>query len=1578
MKKITCLFTVALMAASAFAGTAKMASEEWVKKLIAKELANYSERRIEIPGTIPARNTNAVEHAGMLTLDNGETVQARIGFCPATNLVLFVRESNVSGVTNNTTFAWNAEMGTWDTVQSTALPSIQCYKYAVDGTNATWYYSATIGGTDYHSALYGGRTYLVPDGSTIQGGRRIELSMAYVSDRKYKAARGNVAPPVAFRTFGLFLSAYAAEEVIDMPDDNGAGGSIMIGYFEYTKAGRTYEFLGDGSDYELDIDGNGSTLQQYGEETFRQWMNNMKAITVAKRSDAIDERACDAESWGLPSTLTGTDGMTITRSNLIKQSFWTDAVGRSVERIKGEHERIFFELYDQLKEHDCPSLGEGQWAWLPEYNCCCQYTYPDLNGNPVHCSKHETPKHLWKNYACDANGTLAPAEGVGCRLCGRCLTRDEEQGSIHVMVPDTDDFDYCGCYCKYYYTKKEHEEEPDEPDPIIEVVPFVPVIPDPNPPAPPPPPPYDPGECDPTDDPGTHDGGWGDSGDSEIDIPDPEAYEDGEDDPGTDDPGTDDPGTDDPGAGSDTPSEETTVDTPHEETQDPKWKPADNPIPVEDLYKPPEDPHLPSVFNPTFVTNELNNADLQIWMHQGWKYVTETFTDKHGRTVTVKHGKKPTGGNLIKHVKPWNPMQCTCKCGVEHWFKPSPCPRVCRGCGWYANTAIDSPEEDVDVLETMRGQVKQWHKEYKRGAWKKYHYRYTWIDKTDGRVCHKWFNWDIRTGDKHCHSPFAKWYAAATNGTGGCGCACGGLRSKPNGSHGRFGYHRKFHVYGEKPVSDIACDFTRYYYQQKGVETIPYCACNNYNWEVSNTDKESDWEYDFDTDAEWIGNVSSKAMSLACPNVCAWHCPSNHISGGSSQLDYHKHQGAIKAHQTMQADVAQAYREWMGARTMDCGCACQAFTRGNCDDFDVDWDEMAKTDYHFIDLFGDNPKCMCECGKNHFAITPKNIETIFPDESVRPTVFWSKCAEESGVCNICGYYTKTGAVDPTKDRAKYDSHYFDGSACHCDCHDKCDALFHPDRYSANVCGWAAEQDGDSYPNNTRMGSSGYISDQGEVLKYHGRAGSHTCDCRESVGHHLYHKHTPGEKCKSVCKYNVGGSSICGHTDNYYTKKNGMYVDDIGEHERDANADYCGCDCGHKVQRDVNGESVEWHCRREDGSMCYCFGRYASGSPFYHVDEPVLIEHVNLAETGDVNEYVETCEICGEKNRYSSREYKCDNDHVMWSQPFCPQKCNHERRTCKRGCGGDCCDCERCTCPYCNMVMGAVDHCTCSGGDSGFDMDHTIKPTMPMLYGDDIDALIARMSMPDVQCIDGDDPVYEIAMSALNSKFIGYPNLKMIRFNYVTNVHDYACKNAFVSCNSLTDVEFKGLVNVYVEGFYEAFKRCVSLKNVLMPNLKIADEKAFTQAFALCTSLEYISFPELETAKFCGLESAFAGCKSLRRASFPKLKNVSLSGLSLAFENCTEIQELEFPELVNVSYGGLVSAFEGCTSLQTVRFPKLTNVSSGDLADAFKGTSVLFVDLTSMTCAQVSALNYSLWKLKSGALIWCSDGTITIP
>ena len=1507
------LFTLSLFAAP-------MATTEWVKNYIAQALKqNSSSIGEELSSEPKCESINSLYTSNVRGADGAE-YELSVRLTSGNTLQLVVISSNVAGIDSGTIYFYKPSLGVFESSENTLLSVIRVNTFeastvttnlsglvSVSSKPITHYTATDALGREYKSCILGARDYLV---STAGGKIAFVVSTAQLSP----SAQAQV------RAFSLIPSAYADEwdEVNALGGIAHYCGNLYIGTITIRRKGRDethtinigYSFnsgVGAGSVAEAVID------------AFDKWYASPKSGIYSSAKAALAARAKSYLSWGMPAEKTeinaDNDKINLRYSDIYESEAFKNTFAAACSWIEAEYVRIFKLLHDKLKEHICPSLKPGENLWKMEWGCKCRHTYPSLtNGEEVKCDMAETEQHYWQTYRLESGRLVLAKDGIGCTICARCFEHREDHGAEHVDVPEN--ADYCGCYCGYYYEKK----EPETPE--------------------------------------------GNEGD-EIALPVGGIYG---------------------GA-------EIIEQVPVKDKED---------VSVECTDENGNDITLDvTVETQRYIALTCTVDSVII----PWEHVQKVVMGANGKLikVTTSAQKLMDSDNGRKmHVKPQHPMRCTCRCGVEHWFKRSPCAEICRGCNIHRDAFEEESSDGAQIWgnhprsEHWTADVREFHWAFDEGYWDDEPY---FITSADGEITeYRWSNaiggYD-ENGNVLIKSPYADWYSGiTTNGLKACGCACKRFFTDANGNHGADekstsgevlgkGYHGSFHCYGPKLVSDIKCPFTRWYYEQTDPEALlPSCTCLNHDWEEEN-DRES---LGVERVYQWLGKAygsinknKTQTTSLACDRVCMWCWPKAHHGGDieDTQMSHTLHDGIALAPSSLKGEVADYYAAYleMEGGSVECGCICQAFKESTClkEDgsipagdfhFPVSWSSVWDEDYHYSDM---EKNCLCSCGKMHIAVTPTSWKKYRSSE--KPPWDWTRCASTrgaNGVCQICGFYNESGLLENLS-RAEPKDHVF-SHGCRCDCADGSGKVFTPKigGYKGTVRGWSAAQDRDNYPNNTRSESPGFkYKDDEHFDEYHRGNDGHFCACLSDVGHHLYHKHDEGESCLDCCKHSVGGHR-CDHVPTYYVYNaaNKSYAEKQGEHYRSPDADYCGCDCGEKIHTfDAQGTQIPW-CVIPD-SDCYCFGRYSPTSPYTH-SEHRLCDHKNVTPTGNVITNEDDCPVCLSPYPVAANEFICQNGHIIMGRfnGDCPNQ-HPEKPKCNYCV---CCDDrDGCDCPFC-LGYEAANKCTCSSNKSGLN-GGTLKFTSPLLTATDVSEMLEQVDLNEVFNLDGDDPVYEIAEDSFSWKCRNMPNLTTVKFNYVTNLAESAFEGAFVNCPNLKSVEFSRLKNIGIGAFQYAFINCPSLRRIHLPKL----ESTQWIAFKGC-GISEISCPAVSMISWESFSDS-----SLISADFPAAVTIE----SEAFRDCKSLSYINLP---SASFIG-VSCFAGCTNLKTITLQNYNFLTPMLQTHMFSQSSLEHIYLPAMTMQDwrnreqiFESVGYPEIDLglPSGCTLHFADGKVTIP
>ncbi len=336
---------------------------------------------------------------------------------------------------------------------------------------------------------------------------------------------------------------------------------------------------------------------------------------------------------------------------------------------------------------------------------------------------------------------------------------------------------------------------------------------------------------------------------------------------------------------------------------------------------------------------------------------------------------------------------------------------------------------------------------------------------------------------------------------------------------------------------------------------------------------------------------------------------------------------------------------------------------------------------------------------------------------------------------------------------------------------------------------------------------------------------------------------------------------------------------------------CSCRCGRCKE----------HGFDDDKCVCWC----KETSRLHRMEE---VSRTLKSETtcqichGTIRTYhvTDKCERCGYKTeRDESTPHGAHNTHP-------PQACY-----------GDCpctsCGCDACyygygTCVTCGEVCGEE-----SGGTTD-DPPGKIPAGHENLSAADVAALLTSWNGKDLKVLDGDDPVYNIEPNAFRNTFGTKNDIRALNFNFVTNVGDAAFKDAFAGCTNLQSVSFTNLRVVSSAAFENAFKGArVDLR---LPKLAgTAMTASFDDETKGC-GFAGAGIRRFQADVFGGSGGGLLmGCTGLEEAVFPKLGTVG----HYMFYGCTSLTNVVIPKAALVQR----EAFAYCTSLKTLDFPGKT-------------------------------------------------------
>ena len=262
---------------------------------------------------------------------------------------------------------------------------------------------------------------------------------------------------------------------------------------------------------------------------------------------------------------------------------------------------------------------------------------------------------------------------------------------------------------------------------------------------------------------------------------------------------------------------------------------------------------------------------------------------------------------------------------------------------------------------------------------------------------------------------------------------------------------------------------------------------------------------------------------------------------------------------------------------------------------------------------------------------------------------------------------------------------------------------------------------------------------------------------------------------------------------------------------------------------------------------------------------------------------------------------------------------------------------------------------------------------------DIDWTTAENSHPEYEMVI--DGVSEIGPSAYYGRRSNYyaSKLKSLYIgNSVTSIGDWA----FYGCSSLTSLTMGNSVTSIGDW---AFYGCSSLTSLTIPDTvtSIGD-----RAFYNCNSLTSLTIPDSVTSigdyAFYNCSSltsltmgnsvtsigvfAFSRCYSLNSLTIPN-SVTSIGGNSFSY--CSSLTSLTIPDSVT-SIGGM--AFYYCSSLTSLTIPdSVTSIGANAFYYCRSSCAITF----DKPKAQVSAMGNYPWSIRSGAVISCTDGNLTV-
>ena len=252
----------------------------------------------------------------------------------------------------------------------------------------------------------------------------------------------------------------------------------------------------------------------------------------------------------------------------------------------------------------------------------------------------------------------------------------------------------------------------------------------------------------------------------------------------------------------------------------------------------------------------------------------------------------------------------------------------------------------------------------------------------------------------------------------------------------------------------------------------------------------------------------------------------------------------------------------------------------------------------------------------------------------------------------------------------------------------------------------------------------------------------------------------------------------------------------------------------------------------------------------------------------------------------------------------------------------------------------------------------------------IDELIAAITKPsadiDWTTAENSHPEYEMVIDGVSeigpSAYYGtYPNyvaekLKSLYIgNSVTSIGD----SAVYKCWSLTSLVIPNSVTSIGRG---AFYTCSSLTSLVISDsvTSIGDS-----AFYNCRSLTSLVISDSVTS--IG-DYVFFTCSSLTSLVIPN--SVTSIG-EWAFSNCNSLTSLVIPDSVTgIGY----RTFYNCRSLTSLTIPNsVTSIGDYAFYNCPSSCSITF----DKQMSQVSAMTNYPWRIRSGAVISCTDGNLTV-
>ena len=434
--------SVAVILASSLASAwSPLATQKWVEQF-------FSERQNSQGTSISPRPEAFSRTVTGNAAIGGETTTLSTRLSSPESVSFEVISSSVDGIPDGTRYSFDSTLGTFDNPSVSAMPTIRFDRTqtTAETTNAIGFvsavtnvrerYSASVSGTPFRSTVHRGIRYLV--GQTGMRGPKIAYCLQ-LRHRQTTSVAGRMSP----------FSAYA-DGTYPEPQD-GIWGSVEIGTITWTKNGIEYEFTGDYSG-SFTI-GQFDSLGKFCLATLDLFENG-DANAIQSSAELLRDSLNDPRNWGLfpddSNKMTGTDGKSITYSAFKDSEFWNNVTDSVSGPLMEEYWRIINAYFEGAMAHNCP---HSDGPWTPDDNCMCKFTYRDRSGQIVKCPMHTVKQHIWSTFsAVDGNLVLSD---VGCSLCARCHQASPEEGAAHVTVPDSDDLDWCGCFCQYFYSKKE-------------------------------------------------------------------------------------------------------------------------------------------------------------------------------------------------------------------------------------------------------------------------------------------------------------------------------------------------------------------------------------------------------------------------------------------------------------------------------------------------------------------------------------------------------------------------------------------------------------------------------------------------------------------------------------------------------------------------------------------------------------------------------------------------------------------------------------------------------------------------------------------------------------------------------------------------------------------------------------------------------------------------------------------------------------------------------------------------------------------------------------------------------------------